>query len=206
MINTVVLVGRLTRDPEMRTTGGGTNMCRFTVACDRPFKSQNGEKQADFISCVAWRKTAELVVQYFHKGSLIGVTGRIQTGSYENQQGQRVYTTDVVADNISFLESRQASQSYANSQNSYQSGGYSQSYNQDQNYGYGGNPQPAYNSYQSPSNNGGAFPGAAPQNSGFSSQRTASNSQFAASQDNGFDSNLFDDSDSLDIASDDLPF
>ncbi|ARK23283.1 single-stranded DNA-binding protein [Sporosarcina sp. P37] len=104
MINRVVLVGRLTKDPELKYTQGGVAVCRFTLACNRPFKSEGGEQQADFIQCVAWRKQAENISNFLNKGSLAGVDGRITTGSFEGQDGKRVYTTEVVADSTQFLE------------------------------------------------------------------------------------------------------
>lgn len=100
MINRVVLVGRLTKDPELRYTPSGIPMARFTLAVNRTF----GEREADFIGCLAWRKQAENLANFMKKGSLIGVEGRIQTGSFEGQDGKRVYTTDIVADAIQFLE------------------------------------------------------------------------------------------------------
>jgi len=106
MINQVVLVGRLTRDPELRHTQSNIANLRFTVAVNRQFANQQGERQADFINCVAWRAQAENMARFLRKGSLIGVTGRIETGSYQNQQGQTVYTTDVIADSVQFLEPR----------------------------------------------------------------------------------------------------
>lgn len=106
MINNVVLVGRLTKDPDLRYTSSGTAVATFTLAVNRNFSSQSGEREADFINCVIWRKSAETLANYAKKGSLIGVTGRIQTRNYENQQGQRVYVTEVVADNFQLLESR----------------------------------------------------------------------------------------------------
>jgi len=106
LINRVVLVGRLTKDPELRFTPNGIASCRFTVAVNRTFKGQNGEQEADFINCQAWRKQAENLANFMKKGGLIGLEGRIQTGSYEGQDGKRVYTTDVVADSIQFLEPR----------------------------------------------------------------------------------------------------
>lgn len=115
MINRVVLVGRLTKDPELRYTPSGVAMARFTLAVNRTFTNQQGEKEADFINCLVWRKQAENTANYLKKGSLAGVEGRIQTGSYEGQDGKRVYTTDVVADSVQFLEPRngQASQKNA---------------------------------------------------------------------------------------------
>lgn len=106
MINRVVLVGRLTRDPELRTTGSGISVATFTLAVDRQFSNAQGERGADFISCVVWRKAAETLCNFTNKGSLIGVDGRIQTRNYDNKDGQRVYVTEVVVDNFSMLESR----------------------------------------------------------------------------------------------------
>lgn len=105
MINNVVLVGRLTKAVDLRYTSNGTAFASFTVAVERNFKNQNGEKETDFINCVMWRKPAENLANYTKKGSLIGVSGRIQTRNYENEQGQRVYVTEVLAEKFSFLES-----------------------------------------------------------------------------------------------------
>ena len=106
MINNVVLVGRMTRDAELRYTPSNVAVATFTLAVNRTFKSQNGEREADFINVVMWRQQAENLANWAKKGSLIGVTGRIQTRSYDNQQGQRVYVTEVVAENFQLLESR----------------------------------------------------------------------------------------------------
>ena len=108
MINRVVLVGRLTKDPVLRKTASGASVVSFTVACDRRIKTE-GQPTADFINTVAWNKTADIVAQYTHKGSLLGVEGRIQTRSYDDQSGKRVYVTEVVADSVQFLESKNAS-------------------------------------------------------------------------------------------------
>jgi len=123
-MNRVILIGRLTRDPEVRTTQTGSMNARFTIAVNRNYQGQNGERTADFISCVAWNKRAELVSKYCKKGMQIAIEGSIQTGSYDAQDGTKRYTTDVVCDNITFLGSRSDNQS---SDNSY--GGYS-NYNQ----------------------------------------------------------------------------
>lgn len=112
MINRVVLVGRLTKDPVLRKTANGASVVSFTVACTRRFK-QEGQPDADFINTVAWNKTADIVSQYTHKGSLVGVEGRIQTRSYDDQSGKRVYVTEVVADSVQFLESKSAAASNA---------------------------------------------------------------------------------------------
>lgn len=103
MINNVVLVGRLTKDPELKYTQSGIASCRFTLAANRPFKT-NGEQEADFINCVAWRKTAENMANFLKKGSLTGVEGRIQTSNFEGKDGNRVFMTEVVADSVQFLE------------------------------------------------------------------------------------------------------
>ena len=108
-MNKVVLIGRVTRDPELRYTASNIPSVRFTLAVNRPFENQSGQREADFINIIVWRKQAENVSKYVTKGSLIAVEGRIQTGSYE-KDGQRVYTTDVVADNVQFLESKAQSQ------------------------------------------------------------------------------------------------
>ncbi|OFI48846.1 single-stranded DNA-binding protein [Floricoccus tropicus] len=107
MINNVVIVGRLTKDIEIKQTASGQSNTSFTLAITRNFKNQNGEYDADFVQVVAWRQTAEFLARFGAKrGNLLGVTGRIQTRNYENQQGQRVYITEVVADNVTFMESR----------------------------------------------------------------------------------------------------
>ena len=108
-MNRVELIGRITRDPELRYTGSNIATTRFTLAVNRPFQSQNGEQGTDFINIVVWRKQAENVKKYCTKGSLVAVEGRIQTGSYE-KDGQRVFTTDVVADSVQFLETKAQSQ------------------------------------------------------------------------------------------------
>lgn len=99
-MNSVILMGRLTADPELRTTNSGLNYCRFTVAVDRYSKGE--EKKTDFINCVAWRQTAEFVERYFSKGRMIAVQGSIQTGSFTNKDGAKVYTTDVLVDKVHF--------------------------------------------------------------------------------------------------------
>lgn len=113
MINNVVLVGRMTRDADLRYTPSNVAVATFSLAVNRPFKSQNGEREADFINVVIWRQQAENLANWAKKGALIGITGRIQTRNYENQQGQRVYVTEVVADSFQMLESRSAREGYA---------------------------------------------------------------------------------------------
>lgn len=111
MINNLTLVGRLTKDPDLKYTGNGTAVATFILAVNRNFTNQSGEREADFINCVIWRKPAETLANYAKKGVLIGVTGRIQTRSYDNQQGQKVYVTEVIADNFQLLESKKADSS-----------------------------------------------------------------------------------------------
>ena len=116
-INNVVLVGRMTKDAELRYTPSNVAVATFTLAVNRNRKNENGEREADFINCVIWRQQAENLANWAKKGALIGVTGRIQTRSYDNQQGQRVYVTEVVAESFQLLESRTAREG--------QGGGYS---------------------------------------------------------------------------------
>ena len=106
MINSTVLIGRLTKDPELRRTANDIPVATFTLAVNRPFSNPNGEKETDFIPVVVWRKQAENVEQYVSKGQMVGVEGRIQTRNYENEEGKRVYITEVVANSVTFLESK----------------------------------------------------------------------------------------------------
>ena len=106
MINNVTLIGRLTRDVELRYTPNNIATAQFNIACNRNFKNANDEYDADFINCVMWREQAERFCNWTRKGMLVGIVGRIQTRSYENQQGQRVYVTEVVAENFQILEKR----------------------------------------------------------------------------------------------------
>ena len=105
-MNKAILIGRLTRDPELRTTPTGRNVCQFSVAVSRTFTNANGEREADFINCVVWDKQAENLVKYQKKGNQIAVDGRIQTRNYEDKDGKRVYVTEILANNISFLDSK----------------------------------------------------------------------------------------------------
>jgi single-strand DNA-binding protein len=106
MLNNVSLVGRLTKDVDLRYTPSNVAVATFTLAVNRTFKNENGEREADFINCVMWRQQAENLASWAKKGALIGITGRIQTRSYDNQQGQRVYVTEVVAETFQLLESK----------------------------------------------------------------------------------------------------
>lgn len=110
MINNVTLVGRLTKDPDLRYTQSGTAVGQFTLAVNRNFTNQQGDREADFINCVIWRKAAESFANYARKGTLIGLTGRIQTRNYDNQQGQRVYVTEIVVENFQLLESKEVNE------------------------------------------------------------------------------------------------
>lgn len=105
-MNKAILIGRLTKDLEIRKTPNGASVINFTVAINRIGKQAPGQPEADFISCVAWNQTADLMAQYLGKGSLIGIEGRIQTRNYEGQDGRRVYVTEVVTERVEFLESR----------------------------------------------------------------------------------------------------
>ena len=112
-MNKVIIIGRFTRDPEIKYTTGenATATARFSLAVNRRFKNKEGNYDADFINCVAFGKTAEFIEKYFSKGMAIGITGRIQTGSYTNKEGQKVYTTDVVVEETEFVESKNKSTS-----------------------------------------------------------------------------------------------
>lgn len=107
-MNKVELIGRLTKEPELKLTSNQTQYCNFTIAVDRRFKDANGQRQADFISCVAWRQTAVFIQKYFHKGNRIGLTGSIQTRNYETDDGAKVKVTDVIVEEVEFVESQPA--------------------------------------------------------------------------------------------------
>ncbi|MDQ0233170.1 single-stranded DNA-binding protein [Metabacillus malikii] len=128
MLNRVVLVGRLTKDPDLRYTPSGVAVATFTLAVNRTFTNQQGEREADFINCVIWRKQAENVANFLKKGSLAGVDGRLQSRSYEDQTGKRVYVTEVVAESVQFLEPRSASGG---------NGGNNNNFNNNNNFGGG---------------------------------------------------------------------
>lgn len=128
MINRVILVGRLTKNPEIRKTPNGASICKFTLAVSRKVKAQ-GQPDADFISCVAWNKTADLMYQYLKKGSLIGVDGRLQTGKFTNNNGEAIYTCDVMVESLQFLDKKEEAQNNNVNQEremSYNEGGYPQ--------------------------------------------------------------------------------
>ena len=110
MLNSVALTGRLTKDVDLRYTQSGTAVGSFTIAVDRQFRSANGERETDFINCAIWRKSAENFANFTHKGSLVGIEGHIQTRTYDNAQGQKVFVTEVIVENFALLEPRQTSQ------------------------------------------------------------------------------------------------
>ncbi|ALO02858.1 single-stranded DNA-binding protein [Lactiplantibacillus paraplantarum] len=200
MINRTILVGRLTRDPELRYTNGGAAVATFTIAVNRQFTNQNGEREADFISCVIWRKAAENFANFTHKGSLVGIDGRIQTRNYENQQGVRVYVTEVVVENFSLLESRAESERHQSanggSGNSNYNNGNS-NYNNNNN-GYSNQGQNAA-PQQSSANNNNPFGNG---NTGNASSAAPSSSANNNNQADPFANN----GDQIDISDDDLPF
>ncbi|HDU1041926.1 TPA: single-stranded DNA-binding protein [Listeria monocytogenes] len=117
MMNRVVLVGRLTKDPELRYTPAGVAVATFTLAVNRPFKNAQGEQEADFINCVVWRKPAENAANFLKKGSMAGVDGRVQTRNYEDSDGKRVFVTEVVAETVQFLEPKNINAEGATSNN-----------------------------------------------------------------------------------------
>ncbi|MEA3321526.1 single-stranded DNA-binding protein [Sutcliffiella horikoshii] len=142
MLNRVVLVGRLTKDPELRYTPSGVAVATFTLAVNRTFQNQQGEREADFINCVVWRKQAENAANFLKKGSLAGVDGRVQTRNYEGQDGKRVYVTEIVAESVQFLEPKGSGGT-----------GNASRPNPNQNQGYGSSPNFGYDQNQQRSNN-----------------------------------------------------
>jgi single-strand DNA-binding protein len=182
MINRVVLVGRLTRDPELRYTANGAAVASFTVAVNRQFTNNQGEREADFISCVIWRKAAENFANFTHKGSLVGIDGRVQTRNYENQQGNRVYVTEVVVENFSLLESRSESDRRATTENA-----------------NGGNQAPTQ-----PSNNQSPFNNNNNQSNNNNNYNNGNDNN--SNSDNNMSDPFADNSKPIDISDDDLPF
>ncbi|MDD2427571.1 MAG: single-stranded DNA-binding protein [Eubacteriales bacterium] len=126
-MNKAILMGRLTKDPEIRTTQSNVSVANFTLACDRGYKSADGTRPTDFIPCVAWRQTADFAHRYFHKGDRMLVEGTIQPRSWEDQEGQRRYITEVIVDQIYFCESKRSDDGQGQGQNDYSSG-YSNNY------------------------------------------------------------------------------
>ncbi|WP_394237966.1 single-stranded DNA-binding protein [Niallia oryzisoli] len=151
MLNRVVLVGRLTKDPELRYTPSGVGVATFTLAVNRTFSNQQGEREADFINCVVWRKQAENVANFLKKGSLAGVDGRVQTRNYEGQDGKRVYVTEIVAESVQFLEPKGGSGGGGN-RGDFGNAGFGGG---PQDYGYGNNNQNQQRQQPNKSNNQG---------------------------------------------------
>lgn len=117
-MNKAILMGRLTRDPELKSTNSGISVCTFTVAVDRRFKSASGERETDFIPIVTWRQTADFVAKYFQKGARVALVGSIQVRSWDDKEGNKRYTTEVIADEVYFADSKNSSDSsYNNSSN-----------------------------------------------------------------------------------------
>lgn len=114
MINTVALTGRLTYEPELKSTPSGVSVLRFQIACDRNYQAQGQERQADFIDCIAWRQTAEFISRYFHKGDMIGIEGSIQTSNYTDKNGNKRKQVEVLANTVSFCGSKQQSNAKPN--------------------------------------------------------------------------------------------
>ena len=136
MINRVVLVGRITKDPELRYTNSNLPFVNFTVAVNRTYANQNGEREADFVQCTIWRKQAENLAKFVSKGKLIGVEGKIQTRTYDDANGVKKYITEVLCDSVQFLEPKSQNQSgYSGQQQSNQNQNQNNQYNQErQNY------------------------------------------------------------------------
>ena len=193
MINRVVLVGRLTRDPELRYTANGAAVASFTVAVNRQFTNSQGEREADFINCVIWRKAAENFSNFTNKGSLVGIDGRLQTRNYENQQGQRVYVTEVVVENFSLLESRAESEKRNSGAGSNQAPSYNNNNNQSSQSPFGNNNNNNYG------NNAG--------NGNFDNSNNNSNNNNQSNNSNNNSGDPFaNNSKPIDISDDDLPF
>ncbi|WP_271006339.1 single-stranded DNA-binding protein [Listeria seeligeri] len=180
MMNRVVLVGRLTKDPELRYTPAGVAVATFTLAVNRTFTNQQGEREADFINCVVWRKPAENVANFLKKGSMAGVDGRVQTRNYEGNDGKRVYVTEIVAESVQFLEPRNSN---SGGGNNYQGGNTTNN----SNYNNVGN-----NFGQAPTNNGGFA----------QDQQQSQNQNHQSTNNDPFAS----DGKPIDISDDDLPF
>lgn len=148
MLNRVVLVGRLTKDPDLRYTPSGVAVANFTLAVNRPFTNQQGNREADFINCVVWRRPAENLANYMKKGSMVGVDGRLQTRNFEGQDGKMVYMTEVVADSVQFLETKSSNQGNGGQGSS----GYQQNQNRNQNQNQGQNQNQNQNQNQDQNN------------------------------------------------------
>lgn len=184
MLNRSILVGRLTKDVELRYTGNGIAAGSFTLAVNRNFTNSQGEREADFINCVIWRKAAETFSQWTHKGSLVAVDGRLQTRNYENNQGITVYVTELVVDEFSFIDTNNGNNNQASNGNSGQSNQqpYNKSNNQNRNY-------------QNNSNQHSQFGNASPFGSGQQGNNRSSNNMSDPFKSGG-----------INVSDDDLPF
>lgn len=197
MINRVVLVGRLTRDVDLKYTQSGTAVGRFTVAVTRNFKNSQGERDSDFINCVMWRKSAENFANFTRKGSLVGIDGRIQTHSYENQQGQRVWVTEVQADDFALLEPKSVTEARPHDTGDNNQG--QGNPNQGNSYGGGNNNQ--YNNGQSNNQNQPPF-----NNNHGNSAAPQGNNNGTPKKDDTLSDPFADNGQPIDISDDDLPF
>ncbi len=199
MINNTTLVGRLTKNPELRYTGSGIAVVSFSLAVERNYTNAQGERETDFINCVAWRGTAETLANFSVKGSLIGVTGSIQTRNYQNNEGRTVYITEVVVDNFQMLESK----SVTDSRRAQSGGGQQQQQQQNQqggnysNSGYGNNSSNS-NFNNNYSNNN--------QSQQSNNANAGNNNNPFANIDFGNDDPFESNDDVTDISDDDLPF
>jgi single-strand DNA-binding protein len=183
MINRIILVGRLTKDPELRYTPNGVAVANFTLAVNRPFTNQQGDREADFINIVVWRRQAENAANFLKKGSLAGVDGRLQTRSYDNNEGRRVYVTEVMAESVQFLEPKGSGGGSGQ-------GGYG---NQDNNNPFGGGQ--------------GNYGNSGNQNSGGGNQSAGNQGGGNQNRKNDFSNDPFEnDGKPIDISDDDLPF
>lgn len=209
MINRAVLTGRLTRDPELRYTTSGIATISFSLAVDRQFRNQNGEREADFINCVIWRRSAENFANFTRKGSLVGIDGRIQTRNYENQQGNRVYVTEVVVDNFALLEPRQQGQSNHQASYPHQQNGQNQGYRNQgqQNYSQQLNRQSqSYSQQGQPNNQSNRQQGQFNGNQARPNNQPASQHNNAPQQGNGAYNQQQQNQSNGQVREDDLPF
>lgn len=199
MINNTTLVGRLTKDPELRYTGNGIAVVSFTIAVERNYTNAQGERETDFINCVAWRGLAETLANFSVKGSLIGITGSIQTRNYQNNEGRTVYVTEIVADNFQMLEPKSVTDNRRN-----QTGGGQQAGNYSNNN---------YNNSSSNSNSSNSYNNNYSNNNQSQSNNNASNTCASNNNENPFANIDFNNEDPFasnddvtDISDDDLPF
>lgn len=187
MLNKVILIGRLTKDPEIKVTNSGIPVGTFTLAVSRNFTTASGEREADFLICVCYRKLAEVVGRYVKKGSQISVEGRIQTRSYDGQDGVKRYVTEIICENVVFLDTKPSTNDYQGNQNNQYQQQYSSFGQQQPSFNVNQQPQ-AQNRYNNPSNNQ-AF------------QNNYNNNNNSQPKDD-----YFSDNPNIDISEDDLPF